>query len=153
MVHANQPHVGFDLIDGHAIDLEESLGTDHTWTGTTCNGTAGENVVFPNLCYLKIADGKFWKTDADAVATTEGILAIALETINANATGLFLLIGFIRDDDWDWTVQGAIFVGTDPGALTQTAPVGSGDQVRKAGYPMTADIMWFNPDSTVVQVA
>lgn len=143
---------GVNLADGANIDLEEVLGTDHTACGITCNGTAGENVVFGDLVYLKLSDGKFWKADADAAATTEGLLAIALETIAADAAGKFLLIGFIRDDTWSWATQGAMFVSTTAGAITQTAPSGSGDQVRKVGQPLTADIMWFCPDQTIVAV-
>jgi len=211
----NQLHSGFDLIDGHAIDLEEAVGTDHTYTGMTCQGKAGEVLAFGELCYFRpetsysdwaaltvyglnvfvtptvpngfcyqcttagtsgagepvwpvipgntVADGTvvwtcrnieyFWRADADAAATTEGHLAIALGAIAVNANGLFLLFGFIRDDDWAWTVADVLYVSTDPGDLQNAAPAGAGDQIRKVGYAHTADIIWFWPDSTILEVA
>lgn len=37
-------------------------------------GTAGETIVAGNLVYLKLADSRWWKTDADTAATVEGVL-------------------------------------------------------------------------------
>lgn len=145
--------MGYIIEPEYNIDIVNALAADHSFVGINCRRTAGENVAFPDLVYLKISDGKFWKVDADAAATTEGLLAIATETIAADATGKFLLIGFIRDDTWNWATQGAIFASCTAGALTQTAPSGSGDQVRKVGQPLTADIMWFCPDQTIVEIA
>ncbi len=135
------------------IELEEALSADHTANGFIINGqTAGENLVFGNLAYWK-SDSKWWKTDADVAATTNGILGIALETINADATGKILLYGFVRDDDWDWTVGQWLYVSLTTGEITGTAPAESGDQVRKIGVAYTADIIFFNPDATVLEVA
>lgn len=37
-------------------------------------GRAGETLVSGNLIYLKTADGLWWKTDADTVATVDGVI-------------------------------------------------------------------------------
>jgi len=146
------PSEGFALYDGKAIELEEALGTDHTATGIIIDGqTAGENLVFGDLAYFK-SDGKFWKADADAAATTDGILTIVLETIAAEATGKMLLYGFARDDSWSWTVGQWLYVSTTAGAITATAPSGAGNQVRKVGIAYSADIILFQPDSTIIQI-
>lgn len=143
---------GVNLGDGAYIDLEETLGTDHTWCGLTCSGTAGENLVFGDICYLK-SDGKYWKADADAAATMPGA-AMALASISADASGLFLKIGFVRDDSWSaLTIGGIVYASTTAGAITQTAPSGSGDQVQELGYAETAVIIWFNPNTTLVEIA
>lgn len=145
-------HSGFDLKDGENIDLEETLGTNGTWCGHTCNGVAGEDVVFPNLCYLE-STGKFFETDADSAGTTDGFLVIASATIATDGTGVFILPGsFIRHDAWAWTKGGALYVSLTKNELTQTAPSSPGDQVRKVGYAVTADIIWFEPDSTIIGV-
>jgi len=304
----------FTLAEASSITYgDETLATtDHTYTGWKINATAGETVVFPNLCYFK-NDGKFWKTDADAAGTTEGLLAIAVAIVtggryeyyntrydtDADAHGVawkaqtftpsvahtitsvkllirrsglpgiitvgiratdgsghptgadlcsgttagdsltdtwpgewreitlgagydldadtkyaivvraltgdgtnevvwqsdntspiyaggnyeasftsgvswtsstdkdfmfeewgvaiapptgFLLRGFIRDDTWAWTVGGIIYVSLTAGEFTQTAPTVSGDQVRKVGVAISADVMWFNPDATVTEI-
>lgn len=140
------PREGFKLADGKTIEVEEALGTDHTATGTIINATAGENVAFPNLAYLK-SDGKFWKADANVAATTDGLLVIILETINANATGKMLLSGYVRDDSWTWTVGAFLFVSGTAGALTETAPSGAGDQVRNIATAHSATTIFFSPDN------
>ena len=130
--------------------LDETPDSDHTAHGIKCNFTAGENVVFGNVCYVK-SDGKMWKADADAEATSYCV-AIALATINADASGSFLLIGIARDDTWNWTVGSPIYLSTTAGELTQTAPSGSGDIVQILGIATHADRMYFNPSLTQVEI-
>lgn len=148
-----EQHSGFDLLDAADIDLDEALASDHTWTGITCNGTAAVDLAVAEVVYLN-SSGKWDKVDADAAATTDGLLAIVTEAISADGTGRLLLIGFFRDDSWTGlTVGGYMYVHTTAGDLTQTAPTGSGDQVRKVGVAVADATIWFNPDSTVVEIS
>jgi hypothetical protein len=146
-------NVDLTIGDGLDIELEETLGADHTATGIVVDGiTAGENVDFPDLCYFK-SDSKSWKAQADAAATTDGELLIALEAILADATGKFLKIGYLRDDSWAFTVAAKLYVDdTTAGDITETRPGDVGDQVRIVGYAHTATIAWFLPDSTIIQL-
>jgi hypothetical protein len=112
--------------------------------------TVGETVAFPNLLYLK-SDGKWWKADADAVATMPA-LRMALESKNADEACNALVFGRVRDDDWDWTVGGLIFASTDAGALTQTAPSGTTDIVQVVGIAYHADKMIFQPNFTFIEI-
>lgn len=146
-------NVDLTVGDGLDIELEETLGTDHTATGIVIDSvTAGENVDFPDLCYFK-SDSKSWKAQADAAATTDGELLIALEAILADATGKFLKIGYLRDDSWVFTVAAKLYVDdTTAGSITETRPADVGDQVRIVGYAHTATIAWFQPDSTIIQL-
>lgn len=149
---------GISLAEAKKITFgDETLATtDHTYTGFDATMVAGENLVFGQLVYYK-SDTKFWKADADAEATTKGLLAVAADTISADASGKFILPGsFIRDDTWNWTIGGLIYVSCDPtttGGFTQTAPSASADCVRIVGYAVTADVMWFEPDGTWVEIA
>jgi hypothetical protein len=93
-----------------------------------------------------------WKTDADAITTMPAI-AMALASISAEATGSFLILGIVRNDAWEWTVGGNIYISTDVGALTQTAPSGSGDVVQIVGIATHADRMFFNPQLTTLEIA
>ncbi len=93
-------------------------------------------------------------TDADATATSIGLLAVAMGTAvtdgmcirgmaNLNTT-------FAGSPD-----PGAILYldGATPGAATGTAPTGNGDIVRVLGYKIGSGTrMWFNPDNTFVEV-
>lgn len=133
------------------LNFNPSPGSDHTASGIRFTDTAGEGLVFGNLCYMK-SDGKWWKADADAIATMPG-LALALATISANADGAFLKQGFIRDDSWGWTAGGLVYASTTPGGLTQTAPSGSGDVAQTVGFALTADIMHFKPSLALLDAA
>lgn len=113
---------------------------------------AGENLSFGDIGYIK-SDGKVWKADADADTTMPAIV-MALGTINADATGRFLHIGVVRDDtSWDWTVGATLYVDTTAGAITETAPSGSGDIVQVVGIAITADVIYFKPDLTIIELA
>jgi hypothetical protein len=125
--------------------------SDTTATGLRESITPGESVAFGNLLYQK-SDGKWWKTDADAATTMPG-LRMALETKDADAACKALILGKARNDAWNWTVGGLIYAGTDAGALTQTAPSGSGDQVQEVGVAYHADKIVFNPSLTLVEIA
>ena len=125
---------------------------DHTYSGDNRIGTAGENLVIGDICYLK-SDGKFWKADSDAEATTKGMIAMSTGTINTDATGTFLLYGFIRDDTWAWTVGAKLFINPTPGNATATQPSTTGQQIRIIGYAYSSTIIFFNPDNVYIEVA
>jgi len=132
------------------VEVDESPGSDHTAYGIKAQLTAGENLAFGDFCYLK-SDGKMWKSDADAEATMP-CTALAIATISADATGYFLLIGVARDDTWNWTVGAKLYASTTAGAVTETAPSGSGDQVQVIGIATNADRILFNPSLVLVEV-
>lgn len=142
---------GISLGDGKTLNLDSTPGTDHTATGLSATMTAGEDLTIGELVYIK-SDGKVWLADADAEATGRSI-GVATASISADAAGVILLEGVVRDDSWNWTVGGEIFTGTTAGAMTQTAPSGSGDQVQVVGIALTADVVLFRPSLDVVQVA
>lgn len=124
-------------------------GSDTTASGVKVTLTAGENLVFGEVCYVK-SDGKIWKADADAIATSSALL-MALDSISADADGEFLITGFARNDAWSWTVGGLIFLSTTAGALTQTAPSGTDDVIQILGVATHADRMIFTPQLVQVE--
>jgi hypothetical protein len=124
--------------------------TDHTAEGFKATMTVGETVALFDVLYMK-SDGKLWKADADAEATMP-VTYIALAAITANNSGEVGLRVYCRDDTWAWTVGGLIYVSTTPGAMTQTAPSGTGDIVQVIGVAQTADIILFNPDYAYAEI-
>jgi hypothetical protein len=132
-------------------DLNPSPASDHTASATaSATMTAGEAVVFGDLCYVK-SDGKLWKADASAAATMPGMY-MALASISADATGSFLLQGFVRDDSWSWTVGGMIYASETAGGLTQTAPSTSGAQVQALGSAISATVIDFRPSPNLFEM-
>lgn len=148
------------LKPGSNIDINEksilcefgTLASDTTASGEIISATAGENVAFGDVCYFK-SDGKFWKTDADAEATSKGMLAMAIATISGDAAGLFLKRGYARKDAWNWTVAAELWLDTaTAGGMTETKPSGAADIVRLAGYAKAADYVEFDPSKTYIEI-
>ena len=135
-------------------DMGGAPATDHTAVGPfTSAFSAGESVTLMDVVFFK-SDGEWWKTDADAEATSKGMLAVSLETkADGEAMSVALPGSFVRDDTFDWTVGAVLYLDTaTAGGLTETAPSGSGDIVRVAGFAMTADVVFFDPSPDWAEV-
>ena len=146
------PELGGNLdLNEKGIAYDWTLAADHTYSGDVITATAGETVVIGDVCYLK-ADGKFWKMNATAEVTTKGMCAMATGTITADASGVFLLKGLIRDDTWAWTAGSELWVPLTPGNPTETRPSATGNIVRLIGYAKSADYVWFDPDKTYIEI-
>jgi hypothetical protein len=124
---------------------------DHTYSGLTRIGTAGETLAIWDVCYLK-SDGKFWKANATLPATTRGHLALATGAMSADGTGQFLIYGYARDNSWTSSIGGNIYVNSTAGGPTQTQPTGTGKAVRIIGQAYSAITIFFNPDNTYVEL-
>jgi hypothetical protein len=122
-----------------------------TGKGDVVTLTAGASLVFGDVCYMG-TDGKMEKARANAIATSQ-VIAISLGTIAENATGLFLLKGFIHFHSIapGWTIGNVVYLSAaTAGAYTQTIPSATDNCVIKLGIATAADILYFNPDSTIV---
>jgi len=113
-------------------------------------GTAGEDLVAGNLCYLK-SDGKMWKANATIESTAKGFVAIALSNISTSATGNFLKQGTYTTTGL--TTASEYFMDTTGGAITVTKPSTVGNIVRIIGYALSTTILEFNPDRTYIEIA
>lgn len=131
-----------------ALNVEAIPAADLDYSGITQVLQAGEALAFGNIVYLK-SDGKVWKADADAESTAPA-MAMALGTISANAYGLFLLIGTARNDAWNWTVGGKLYMDTTAGAITQSQPSATDDVIQVIGIATHADRIFFNPVLTYI---
>lgn len=112
---------------------------------------AGENVVAGNVCYLKASDGKVWKAKADAEATSKNLIVLALSSVSANATGVFLVKGNYTSSGL--TVGEYYISVSTAGAMVSTRPSTSTNIVRVIGNATSTTNLYFDPDKTYVQVA
>ena len=155
-------HSGFEALGNidlatytTSAELGNAPSADNTGSGIITTDTVGENVAAGEILYMK-ADGKYWKADADGVATMPAKV-MAMEAITADNAGKLLHMGYFRHDDWDWTLGNGeanlLWASVTPGAMSQTQPVGSGDQVQVVGYVVTVDIVFFNPSYELVEIA
>lgn len=134
---------------GFGTSFTPAPASDLTVSGVKVTLTAGEALVFGDVCYIK-SDGKMGKADADAIATSSAV-AIAIATIANNADGLFLMLGFLRNDGYTWTVGGLLYLSTTAGGITQTAPSGVDDVIQVLGVATHADRIYFNPQLVQVE--
>lgn len=141
---------GLAIATGKNIKFIANLA-DNTWSGMTAVLQAGENLTVGQLVYVK-NDGKLWKAQSNS-ATTMPSVAVATGTINAEAWGEFLLIGFIRKDSvFTFTLGDMLYVSdTAAGAFDNVLPDG-GDQVQVLGKCLVSThIIYFNPSFELIE--
>lgn len=140
------------MSSGAGIGMIPALSSNQTSTGIIVDDiTVGENVAFGDLCYLK-SDGKYWKADASAIATTRGPLLICLETITTNNAGKFIKRGYAREDTWAFTKADTLFVSLTSGEITSTSPSVQGECQRKIGYAYNTNIVVFEPSDLIIEL-
>jgi len=130
-----------------------------TVTGNTDGTYEGDVVYFGGTTSMTVgkiyhykSDGTWEEADADAVATSDGLLAVALGA--ASDTNGMLLRGMVTLNHDPGAVGDVLFLSTTSGQATATAPSGNNDIVRVIGYCLDASNgqIWFNPDGTFVEV-
>ena len=90
--------------------------------------------------------------DADDNTKSDGLLGVALGA-SSDADGV-LLRGMVTLDHDPGTVGDPLYLTTTAGDVSSTAPSGNGNIVRIVGYCLNSSTnqIWFNPDSTFVEV-
>jgi len=134
--------------------ITASPSADHTVSGIKISLTAHEDLAFGDVCYIN-SDGKAQIVDASGIATSSGIVMCADATITANNAGNFLLFGVARDDTWDWTAGGLIYItitGTTGNTLSQSAPSATDEVVQIVGIATHVDRMIFMPNLVQVEL-
>lgn len=117
-------------------------GSDDTYNGDTITGfNAGTTIAQWEAVVLN-GSGVWVLADANGAGLYPARgLATAAYT-NGNAATI-ITRGPVRNDAWNWTVGGPIFLSATAGALTQTAPSTTGDRVQDVGFALTADVAYF----------
>ena len=133
------------------VEVSSSTDGDHhgdvVYFGGTTSMTTG-------AIYHYKSDGTWEEADADAVATSDGLLGVALGA--ASDTNGVLLRGFVTIDHDPGAIGDVLYLSTTAGDCSATAPSGSADIVRVIGYQVSHASngnVWFNPDSTYVEIA
>ena len=130
-----------------------AVGSDHSGSGFKTTLTANEAQAFGDVCFIN-ASGYAQLADADAIASCSAICMLISSSVTVTGSGTYLLMGIVRDDSFNWTVGGLVYVstaGTTGGTLTQTAPSGTDDVTQIVGIATHADRMFFNPQLVQVE--
>jgi hypothetical protein len=130
---------------GSPLLLDGLPDTNLTATGfQTDTYQAGATITVGQAVHLGSA-GKWLESNSVGVATSRGMLAIALEQKNDTQPMKVLLTGFFRNDLWSWTPGEPIYLSAVAGALTAIPPTVTDSVTRVVGFAMTADVIWFAP--------
>ncbi len=142
--------------DGSAISamvITAAPSSNTTVSGEKITFTANENQAFGDVVYIG-SDGDATLADADGIATAK-VVAMCTATVTTGNSATYLLKGIARNDSWNWTVGGYVYLsttGTTGNTLTQTAPSGTDDCVVIVGIATHADRILVNPSQTIVEV-
>lgn len=132
-------------------NIRSDVGLTYPASGILVNMTAGTALTVGQACAVG-GDSKMEKAKADSLLTMPS-MALAAESLDEDADGLFLLQGFFYDEAWDWLVKKILYIDpTTAGALTQTLPSTSGHQVQVVGVAITANIIFFSPSLVLCEV-
>ena len=109
-------------------------------------------IALGDLVYMH-TDGRWNRTDANAVATATGLLGIALGS-NVSDSGVVLRGMYTLDHNLGDDQNGRpLYLSGTVAQATFTAPSDDGDVVRIIGYQLgNANEIWFNPDNTWVEL-
>jgi hypothetical protein len=112
--------------------------------GTTTGMTAGAVYVWNGTDWVAV--------DADAEATTKGLMGVALGASSATDGLLTHGVAYLSHDPG--TAGDILYVDTvTPGYLTSTQPSATGDFVRVAGYCLADNKVFFSPSQDWIEIA
>ena len=148
------------LLNAAVADVDSTLCA----SGITAQFTAGEDLEDGECVYFKAADSKMWKAVAKTGGTgiiSEERMCVAMCTadVSADATGTFLLQGFLRANTNfpTYTVGETLYLTEDEvggkSVPTGTRPSTDGDFIQVVGWAAGADTVYFNPSWSIIEHA
>ena len=139
-----------DSIISDIYMIDSTPAVDSTGSGTMSILTAGEVIDAGEVFYMK-SDGEIYLADADTLITMQ-VLGIA---VGAGTNGVacdIMTCGYFRNDAWNWTPGATLYASTTAGGISATAPVADNEVVQVLGIAITADIIYFDPERTVIEL-
>lgn len=137
------------LAENTSIALDPAGSADGKYSGITIAGTAGATLAFGDLVYLAAADSRWELADADAATTADRMLGmVVLAAASDGSATNILLQGNIRADAAfpALTIGSPVYVGETAGDVQTAIPTGADNIIRRVGYALTADELYFNPN-------
>ena len=133
------------LSDNARVDITLPTADTYCTGNTTDSFAAGYSSAVGDLVFFG-SGGKWLEVDADAVATCQGLLGIALEAKTDTQIMKVALPGsMVRLDAWNWTVGATLYAGETLGAMQEAIPTGGDAVVKVVGFALSADVIYFNP--------
>lgn len=136
------------LGENTSIALDPAGSADGKYSGITIAGTAGATLAFGDLVYLSSVDSRWELADADSATTSDRMMGMCVLAAAADGDPtVLLLMGQIRADAAfpALTIGSAVYVGETAGDIQVAIPTGADNIIRRVGYALTADEIYFNP--------
>ena len=107
--------------------------------------TAGETLAYGDICYMKAADGKLWKAQADGTAAEAEAryICIVAAGIAVDVAGLFARAGWVSGLSGG-TAGSRAWLSATAGGSTTTTP--TANYSKLIGSWETATLLYFHPD-------
>ncbi|MCF8365822.1 MAG: hypothetical protein K9H16_08575 [Bacteroidales bacterium] len=151
---------------GNAGKVLTTDGTDASWqsndnlnldpapavnsaSGITSSVLVDENTLGFAAALFVAPDGNYELANATDISTMPCV-ALAIET--GTGTKKILHQGYVRNDDWNWTVGGIIYVSTTDGVLSQEFPTETANQVQIVGYATATNKIFFSPNFMLIEL-
>lgn len=130
---------------GH-VYVEPSASVNSTVNGIITTFRANDNHAFGDAVFIN-STGSAQLGNATNVSSSLCV-AMSIGSVSGNAVGSYLLVGIARNDSWNWTPGGLIFLstsGSTSNTMTQINVTGSNNVTQILGVATHADRMIFNP--------
>lgn len=142
----------FVTLDNTGLSIEDI--PDNCTMGIYIRAQADEALAFGDLLYLNTT-GDYGPADCNSSATMWAT-AVAAHAFSDGQLGYLLIHGAVRTDavfgDIPIGTTVPMFVSPTAGGITSDVPNSSGDQVQKIGYGISFGTLFFDGDSTVVEI-
>jgi len=141
------------LAENTSIALDPAGSADGKYTGITVTAISGYAQAFGDLVYLDPTDSRWEATDANSAAAADGdargILGMVVVAGTDGNTCTILLHGIIRADAKfpAMTINAPMYVSETAGLITETKPTTTDNVIRTVGFAITADELFFSPES------
>jgi hypothetical protein len=114
----------------------------------------GTTAVTAGVIYFLDTSLEWYEADADSEGYSKQLLAVALGTGGADEVGM-LLRGMVTLAYNPGSSRAGlpIYLSTDAGKATTTAPSGASDIVRIVGYSIDGPKVWFDPSPNYIELA
>jgi hypothetical protein len=126
----------------------ENITANGQYAGEVSTEAVAADGALYDLLYLSSTGYDKAQANADIALPC---LAMRVET--GIGSRKLLKSGYVRNDAWNWTKGQLLYVSpSTAGLITATKPSTTGQRVQIVGYAVSADIIYFNPDYTWIEI-
>ena len=127
------------------------MSGNYTYSGlVTSNLPTAIAVNFGDVVFVS-ASGELAKANASSSATSFVFGMVVVSALLGN-TPTILRSGYVRNDDWNFTIGGALYLSASAGSISQTKPAEEGQWINALGISYDTGRIQFNPGNVLSEV-